>query len=423
MSNETVGRTDLVFDIFKDHETNWVFKRTLEYMGVQAAEIGECLFTASKINEKKIETWMESWAELANRLEKEADVAIKNNHLVSARNLYLRASNYYRTAEYGTSPYHHRFHELWQKSRECFHKAAKLFNPPIQIIEVPFDGKKLPGYYWTSNSSEKRPTIFAVGGNDTSGEEVVMAIGFDAIQRGYNFFTFEFPGHRGTVHLYPDCIKRPDYEVPFKVAFDVLEKLPNVDNRIALTGLSFGGYVVTRVAIHESRVKAVIPNSPLSDLLNVSLEFWGGITKTNLKKKLDRMKKIVRYIPDSWLQKKLDKKYKKAPIRKVFKQYTDWTNGTLDKTIVEKLDLIDSYSAYQIANDLQKITCPALALVSKSEGTIMMKEAITFIEKISSEIKKIHIFSLESDGSDDHCQLDNRSRGNQIMFDWLDEIF
>jgi len=423
MAKETVGRTDFVFNVFKDHETNWVFKRTLEYMSVGAAEIGECLFAVSKINERDTETWLESWSKLAEQLEIEADEAKDEGHLTSARELFLRASNYYRTAEYGTSPYHQRFHELWQKSQKCFQKAGELFNPPIQAIEVPFEDKKLPGYFWSPDPSIKRPTLFAVGGNDTSGEEVVMLSGFAAIQRGYNFFTFEFPGHRGTVHLYPDCLKRPDYEVPFEKAFDFLQKLPGVDERIALTGFSFGGYVVSRVAIHEPRVQAVIPNSPIADILNVSLEFWGGISKTNLKKKLNQLKKIIKIIPESLIQKKLDRKYKKAPIRKVFKQYTDWTNGTLDKKIIEKLDLIDSYSEYQITQDLPKITCPALALVSTSEGAIMLKEANKFIESISSTVKKIHLFSLESDGSDDHCQLDNRTRGNQVMFDWLDKIF
>jgi hypothetical protein len=30
---------------------------------------------------------------------------------------------------------------------------------------------------------------------------------------------------------------------------------------------------------------------------------------------------------------------------------------------------------------------------------------------------------MDKDGSDDHCQLDNRSRGAQVMFDFLDDVF
>jgi len=53
----------------------------------------------------------------------------------------------------------------------------------------------------------------------------------------------------------------------------------------------------------------------------------------------------------------------------------------------------------------------------------MVRQAEQFYEAISSPVKKMHVFSLEQDGSDDHCQMDNRARGNQVMFDWLDKVF
>jgi cephalosporin-C deacetylase-like acetyl esterase len=44
-----------------------------------------------------------------------------------------------------------------------------------------------------------------------------------------------------------------------------LETLPGVDERIALTGLSLGEYIAIKVVVHEKRVKALIPNSPIID--------------------------------------------------------------------------------------------------------------------------------------------------------------
>ncbi|MBN2049304.1 MAG: hypothetical protein JW760_02565 [Spirochaetales bacterium] len=57
------------FGLFKDRETDWTFRRTLEFLG-------------------------------------------EKGHIVSARECFLRASNYFRTAEYGTSPAHPRFEPL-----------------------------------------------------------------------------------------------------------------------------------------------------------------------------------------------------------------------------------------------------------------------------------------------------------------------
>ena len=88
--------------------------------------------------------------------------------------------------------------------------------------------------------------------------------------------------------------------------------------------------------------------------------------------------------------------------------------------------MIETFEGYQIIHDLPKITYPALGLISLNEGAIMIKEAMKFFDNISSAQKKLYVYSSESDESDesdDHCQLVKRSRGIQIMFDWLYEIF
>jgi dienelactone hydrolase len=406
-----VGRSPNALGIFKDHETDWVFKRTLAYMTEKAAEIGECLYVARRIDESDGESWITEWAALAERVEKAGEQSLAKN-TVNAREALLRAANYYRTAEYGCPPSHPQFYALWEKSRKCFHKACLLFEPPIQVIEVPFHGKKLPGYYWSPDPDTNHPTLFAVGGNDSSGEEVVFISGFAAVRRGYNFFTFEFPGHRGTVHLYPECVKRPDYEVPFKAALDYLETLPGVDERIALTGFSFGGYVSARVAVYEPRIKAVIPNSPLVNTHKAS-EAMGGSLFT-----------ITKAIPDRLLNWLTNQKLKKKPLMKSLIEYSLWTYGWGDLSLLDAFRVgMESPKVYTIEKDLHKIICPTLVLVSEDEGEELVRQAKEFYTGISSEIKKMHVFTLEKDGSNDHCQLDNRSRGNQIMFDFLDEVF
>jgi pimeloyl-ACP methyl ester carboxylesterase len=395
------------FGVFRSHETDWAFKRTLEFMNEKSAEIGECLYAARQIDEKDGESWIKEWADLAERVQALALGSLQKGHKISAREAFLRATNYYRTAEYGCVPSHPSFHELWEKSVNCFQQACRLFIPPIQIIEVPFEGKGFPGYFWRPDHSNiMRPTLIAVGGNDSSGEEVFLSTGLAAIRRGYNFFTFEYPGHRGTVHLYPDCVKRPDPEIPFTAAFDLLETLPGVDERIALTGFSYGGYVVSRVAIHEKRLQAVIPNSPLIDIPRAVLQ---GI-----------LGPLVKGVPGNLLDKVIDWRTRRSPLMRSLLYYSKWTWGF--DTFQEEFES-EAFRAHVIAGDLQKITCAALALVSEDEGEEMIKQAQEFYEGISSRIKKIHTFTLEKDGSNDHCQLDNFARAHQVAFDWLDDLF
>ncbi|MFW9995157.1 MAG: alpha/beta hydrolase family protein [Candidatus Odinarchaeota archaeon] len=409
-----VGRGPEAFGIFKDHETDWVFNRTLQHMTEKGAESGECLYAARRINEKDGESWVREWAALADKVKEMGETALLAGHAISARECFLRASNYYRTAEYGCVPTHPRFHELWEKSVNSFQRACPLFNPPVQIIKIPFEGKELPGYFWRpDNSSKNHPTLFSVGGGDSSGEEIfLIGGGFAAVRRGYNFFTFEFPGHRGTVHLYPDCVRRPDYEVPFKTAFDYLEKLPGVDDRIALTGASFGGYVVSRVAIHEKRVKALIPNSPLINVYELGQEAFKMLVATKIPR---------------WLLKRLAMwRLNRLPLKKSLTEYASWSMGYNFSKIWVKEELekmIQNNKRYIIEDSIHGITCPTLVLVSEDEGELFLEQAGKFYEGISSTEKKMHVFTLEKDGSLDHCQLDNRTRGNQVMFDWLDDLF
>lgn len=406
------ARAPRTLGVFKEHEADWMLMRTLGYMNVNAAEIGECFYTARKIDEKDRESWPQEWAALAERVEAQGDRALKVGDTVSARGAFMRACNYYRAAEYGCVPSHPRYHELWAKSVAAFQKACPLFDPPIQSIEVPFEEVRLPGYFWPAGDSKTtRPTLFVAGGNDDTIEEDLFIIGKAALERGYNFFTFSYPGHRNAVHTDPRQVKRHDYEVPFKAAFDYLESLPGVDARIALIGFSGGGYVAPRVTIHEKRVKAVIANNPMIDYARVAEALLGPITGK---------------IPGFLLKWALNKKLKRKPMIKAYMEYGLWTAGCSDMSLYEWLTskkAQDEWARFNITGDLHKIECPALALVGAGEGEEMLRQTQEFYDAISSPVKKMHVFTLEKDGSHDHCMLDNHSRMQQVIFEWLNEIF
>ena len=409
------------FGLFKDRETDWTFRRTLEFLGEKGAETGECLYAARRIDERDGDSWIFEWSDLAARVAERGDVSLEKGHIVSARECFLRASNYYRTAEYGTSPSHPRFEPLWKAGVESFRKAAALFTPPIQPVDIVFEGKQLAGYYRPAKvygpGEPGRPTLIAAGGNDSSLEEVVLWVGMAAFRRGYNFFTFDHPGHRGALHRYPGCIKRFDYETPYRAAIDVLQTLPGVDERLAMTGYSFGGYVTCRVAAHENRLRAIAPNSPIIDLLQASVAFKGNL--------LDLVKKLPPFLVNAMGRIAL-RKMKKTPVLLAFQEYTDWTAGMLGTGLssVERLDKgLDFLKGFTVKDDLANITMPALAMVGDGDGDALIGQARRFIDGISSSEKRLHLFTMERDGSDDHCQLDNRSRGAQVMFDFFDDVF
>ncbi len=406
------ARAPSTLGIFKGQEANWMLQRTLAYMNTGAAEIGECLNVSQRINERNPDSWPEQWADLAARVELQGDHSLSEGDIESARESYQRASNYYRAAEYGCVPTHPRYHELWQKSVAAFHKACPLFDPPVQVVRIPFKETECPGYYWRPDGTDtKRPTLFVAGGNDDTIEEDFFIIGSAAVRRGYNFFTFSYPGHRNAVHTDERQVKRHDYEVPFKAAFDYLETLPGVDQRIALMGFSGGGYVAPRVAIHENRVKALICNNPMIDYDRVAKALLGP---------------TIKRIPGPLLKTVLAKRLKRKPLIRAYMEYGLWTAGYTNMSLYEWLKsekAQSEWSKFKITDELHKITCPALSIVGSGEGEEMLKQTEEFHRGISSQMKKMKIFTLEEDGSHDHCMLDNHSRMHQVVFGWLSDVF
>jgi hypothetical protein len=51
-----------------------------------------------------------------------------------------------------------------------------------------------------------------------------------------------------------------------------------------------------------------------------------------------------------------------------------------------------------------------------------MEQQRELLANVQSPIKKLHIFK-EAEGADAHCMTNNLMYHNQVIFDWLDEVF
>lgn len=113
--------------VFQDPTFSLQLLRTIGQTYYKGADVGECLSTAYRIQEGNFESWHSQWLKTAQRIHKYADESLSHGHKVSAKDAYLRASNYYRAAEFLLiDPEDQRILETWGQSKECFSKAAKL---------------------------------------------------------------------------------------------------------------------------------------------------------------------------------------------------------------------------------------------------------------------------------------------------------
>src|ERR671910_196378 len=126
--------------IFEKDEAFWFEPlRSLSHVVSGGADIGECLATAARITEGDYDSWHDEWLRTADRVAVEAERSDAGGHDVSARQGFLRASNYYRNAEFflHADPRDPRLDHAWRRSVECFHRACGLSDPPIELVEIP----------------------------------------------------------------------------------------------------------------------------------------------------------------------------------------------------------------------------------------------------------------------------------------------
>ncbi len=248
--------------------------RTMSYTAFGGADISECIETARRIKEGDRESWYTEWLKTADRVRQGAEESLKGGHRVSTHYAYLRASNYYRTAEFfvNTCAEDSRSLKTWQSSHDCFVQAAALAEPTFEFVQIPYESTPLPGYFFRVDDSGKpRPTIITMTGMDGYVEETYFSVAHAGLRRGYNCLAFDGPGQGGV--LRQDGIPfRPDWEAVVTPVLDFALRRSDVDpKRVTIIGRSFGGYLAPRAASSEHRLAACIADPGEFDLFEMAL--------------------------------------------------------------------------------------------------------------------------------------------------------
>ena len=280
-----------------------------------AADLGECLATATKIKELKksiqpgqsvqlAEIWYTEWYDLAERVHVLGERYEAGGDVANARSAYARASNYYRNAGFYLPefPVDLRTRDTWNQSVSIFRKAAALFSPQIEYLQIPYENTTIPAYFYRGNmTGEKRPTVIIHQGFDGSKEESIPS-GLAVQQQGYNCLIFDGPGQGEMIHD-QNIPFRPDWEKVVTPIIDYLVKRPDVDPaRIALIGFSMGGYLAPRAATAEKRLKAVVANGGVFSVFEGVAEEWlkNWATVPEMPKTADEFLGFIKAYPDEF---------------------------------------------------------------------------------------------------------------------------
>ncbi|MEM7009814.1 MAG: alpha/beta hydrolase, partial [Thermodesulfobacteriota bacterium] len=247
---------------FSNEEMDFQLLRQMGSSSFGGASVGECLSLSGRIKDGSPESWVEEFTKLAHWQQKDAHKRASKGHTTSARDQFFKACNSYRAAEYYTSCLDPNHQKLGMQARNCFREAMDNLWHTFEDHLLTYKSIDLPVYFMSPGSSDqKRKTLMIVSGFDGTLEEEYFMRGYAALERGYNVVLFAGPGQMDVFRFYSRSSFEPDFENPTKTVIDFIQDRPEVDmGRLALMGISFGGYFVTRAASHEPRIKALIPN-------------------------------------------------------------------------------------------------------------------------------------------------------------------
>jgi hypothetical protein len=403
-----VVRSAVRLEGFSDDEFNYQLIRALGVADYGGSTVGECLAVADEITDGSPRSWASAFERMAGRVEAKGRHSLAGGHKVSGRDHLLRASTYYRTAEYYGEGSGGNSSRLGELSRDCFAEGASLLDPPVELIDVPFGDGSLPGYLARPSArvveegGGRRPTLIVIGGFDSSAEELYFHLGAPGAERGWNVFVFDGPGQPGCMRVNPTMAFRPDYEVPISAVIDHLLLRDDVDpSRLALAGQSFGSYFAARSAAHDRRVRALVANPPIVDMSRY-MEAWVGTEVFQMTR--DIRPEDVIGVPEDLMPRQMQWGIAALCHRFGVPSFHAWR---------------DTLAAYRLGPDVSAIVCPTLALMGEREGVEPTAQFDAFVSGVSGPVTSV-LFA-PADGASTHCQADNIRLSAQTTFDWLDD--
>jgi hypothetical protein len=199
--------------------------------------------------------WAAEWSKLGHEYEAKADAAAKaGTNGKALAELYMHAFDACRVGRY-PSPVSPGKWKAYQDSLRMFRKAAQHFDPPLEIVEIPFEGKKLTGYLQKPPGVSKPPVVLHWGGVD-GWKEDRLRIAARIMKASLASCTIDGPGTGENPVLYGD----PLAEKTYFAWLDYLPTRSDVDGKaVAVWGGSFGAYWAARLAFTAAgRLKGAV---------------------------------------------------------------------------------------------------------------------------------------------------------------------
>ena len=367
---------------------SYQFRRGLGETQEGGGTVSECFQTAARMIPGDTESWHREWLAVADRNFARGEDEAARGHVRTAMNCWLRAADYFRQAEFFLPADDPRRLATFTKMERSSHRFLAHLTPPGEVLEIPYEGASLYAYFVCApfigrasgaTAIERQPCLISMGGLDSIKDEMWFMQAHGALQRGISVLMIDGPGQGGTLRRH-GITNRPDYEVPIGRCVDYLRSRPDVDPaRIAVCGSSLGGYYAARAASREPRLAACVSHGAI----------WS--------------------IHDFW---------KNADERHGLASHIKWVFG-----VTTMAQAVERFKAFTLEGVLEDMRCPYLILHG-GHDVLGMSQATKAYEYAKAHGVNVTLrFVTPEETGAEHCQHDNPTIGQELMADWLADVF
>ncbi len=372
-----------MFEYFPDNY-NWSLAVSLAIgMGGQMTEIDSACrrlrpLAAAAVDDASQQAWFESWSAIGDRLDQLAcEDAIARHHASAARKR-RRASVYHLMAERMMTNESPLKLASYGKALDAF--AAATAAEPIEFLDIDSTDGPMPALFLSGSGSAPGPAIVFFNGFDVTKEFLYLMGLADLTSRGVSVLLCDQPGSGGALRLHNQAT-RFDTEVPAAACFDALATRDDIDDsRIAIGGISMGGYYAPRAASVEDRFAACVAWGAFHDLVGVAT----NLTQTHAHSAPPFQAPWVFGMP-------MEQLCHVAP------------NFNLDPVIGE-------------------MTCPLLVVHGESDRQVPVVQARRTHDMATATSRRdLRIYPKGAWG-EEHCQVDDQTLAIDAIGDWLQEV-
>jgi hypothetical protein len=394
--------------LFDDEDFQFGLETVLGAAGRGAADIGEVLATAARIEDGDADSWLDQWTATAGAAWAAAKSAAQEGHRGSARSRYQCASSYYAAALYliAASEEPERRLELWRRQRQCWDRAVELFPVPGERIAIPFEGGTLPGYFFRAPGAEpgaRRPLVVLNNGSDGSTSQMWVQGGAAAAERGYHWMTFDGPGQQSTL-LEAGLPFRPDWEAVLTPVADAMTARADVEpGRMVVIGISQGGFWVSRALCFEHRFAAAVVDPGVVDVSSA----WTSKLSEPLRRQLREGRR-----------REFDREMRLAEVfSPKLRAQLGFRGDPYGVRSGSRYELFQAVEKYRLGAEVAQITTPLL-ITDPEEEQFWPGQSRQLHDRLPG-VRELIGFAA-SEGAGRHCEPLSGGIRDARIFDWLD---